>query len=130
MTEVHYVVRHGKRIAVETLDTGVVPKSRKHGDAFVLINHKDAVAGFSALGCPAALVWCALIYQAWKEKSDTIRVPTALLRSWGVSRSVWHRALARLHRRGLIEVEFKTGSAAKVTLLYRGMSRNRNTDVA
>jgi hypothetical protein len=121
MDDVHYVIRHGKRIAVETLETGIVPKRRKRDyDAFIMLNHKDAVAGFSTIGCPAALVWCALIYQAWKNKSNAIRVPTALLRSWGVSRWTWARTLTKLDRGGLIRIdELKPGKAARITLLVR-----------
>jgi hypothetical protein len=121
MSGVRYVISHGRRIEVETLDVGATPKRRKQCDAFVMLSHRDAVAGFSALGCPAALVWCALIFRAWEVKSNTIRVPTALLRSWGVSRWAWQRALAKLDRRGLIRIdEFKPGRAAQVTLLLRG----------
>jgi hypothetical protein len=84
---------------------------------FVKLTPADAVAGFKALGCIKALVWYALLFRAWTEKSDTVRVPTALLRSWGVNRKTWARALTRLERAGLIQTERRHGKSVVCRLL-------------
>jgi hypothetical protein len=96
---------------------GAVPRHRRQDDLFVQITHRDAIAGFAALDCPFALVWCALLYREWAEKRSTVRLPTALLRSWGINRWTWGRALARLERAKLITVERRPGQAARVTLV-------------
>jgi hypothetical protein len=96
---------------------GAVSRRRRQDDLFVQITHRDAVAGFMALGCPFALVWCALLYREWAEKRGTVRLPTALLRSWGINRWSWGRALARLEKAGLVTVERRPGQAARVTLV-------------
>jgi hypothetical protein len=36
-------------------------RRRRQDDLFVQITHQDAIAGFAALDCPFALVWCALL---------------------------------------------------------------------
>jgi hypothetical protein len=94
-------------------------KKRRRENSFIIMSHRDAVAGFKALRCPAALVWCALIFRAKVEKSDTIAVPTILLRSWGVGRTTWPRVLARLARAGLIRVKDRRPKAAKITLVKK-----------
>jgi hypothetical protein len=95
------------------------PWRKRRAEPFVQITHSDAVAGYMALGVPTALVWYALLYREWAEKRSTVRVPTALLRSWHLRRWVWARALARLEAGGLIEVERRRGRAAKVTIVRR-----------
>jgi hypothetical protein len=90
---------------------------RKRREPFALITHTDAVAGFKALRNLGALVWYALCYRAWAEKSRTVRLPTKLLQSWGVHQKPRSRAIARLERAGLIRVERAPGRAARVTLL-------------
>lgn len=92
-------------------------RRRRQDDLFVQITHQDAIAGFAALDCPFALVWCALLYREWAEKRSTVRLPTALLRSWGINRWTWGRALAHLEEAELVTVERRPGRAARVTLV-------------
>jgi hypothetical protein len=114
---ISYIRRHGRLIEVETIEPGGPAKKHK-GEPFLLLTHRDAVRGFLALGSPKALVWYAVLYRAWAEKSKTVRVPTKLLRSWGVGRWNWSRALVQLEQAGLIQIdERRHGGAAKVTLL-------------
>jgi hypothetical protein len=87
------------------------PRVERQKNRFVQLTHADAVAGFKALNCPVALVWYALLYRAWAEKSDAVKVPTTLLRSWGVHRLTWIRAVNRLERAGLIQTQRQRGRA-------------------
>jgi hypothetical protein len=116
MGNISYIRRHGRLIQVETIEPGGAKKRKD--EPFLLLTHRDAVRGFLALGSPKALVWYALLYRVWAEKVKTIRVPTKLLRSWGVGRWTWSRALRELEQAGLIKIyERRHGCAAKVTLL-------------
>jgi hypothetical protein len=118
MGNVSYIRRDGRLIEVETIEFGGPAKKRK-GEPFLLLTHRDAVRGFlAAKSSEGALVWYALLYRVWAKKSKTIRIPTKLLRSWGLSRWSWSRALVRFEQAGLIRIEERRkGGAAKVTLL-------------
>jgi hypothetical protein len=100
MGNISYLRRHGRLLEVETIELGGPAKKRK-GEPFLLLTHRDAVRGFMALESPKALVWYAVLYRTWAEKSKTVRLPTKLLRSWGVDRWTWWRALIRLEQAGL-----------------------------
>ena len=109
-----------EKIAAVKRAESTKPKTAKHKRqtmAFVQLTHVDAVAGFKALRNSGSLVWYALLYRAWIEKSRTVRLPTKLLQSWGVLRGTRSRAITRLERAGLIRVERGAGKAARVTLL-------------
>ena len=93
-----------------------VQRRRKRSDAFVVLPLAEAAAVFTAIKCPTTLVWIALRYECWRQKGNTIRLPTVLLRSWGLkNRKAWARALARIERAGLARVEHHPGRAARVT---------------
>jgi hypothetical protein len=100
---------------VETVTAGA-RRRQKRSDAFIVLPLAEAAAEFNALKCPTTLVWVALRYERWRQKGNTIRLPTALLRSWGLkSRTARARALARIERAGLVRVERRPGRAARVT---------------
>ena len=119
MAKQQYVIRHGRRVAIKTLNPTPAKPKRKKAEPFTMIAHTDAAKGFAALGCLAALVWYGLLHREWAERRRTVRLPTALLRSWGVDRWAWGRALVHLERAGLITVERRPGCAPEVTLLRR-----------
>jgi hypothetical protein len=89
-----YVVRDGRKIYVDVLDTGIVAhKRRDKDDLFSVLYHKHSVPAIKALGSPGALVWVALMWRARIERRHTVKLPTKLLKLWGsarpgVSRSV------------------------------------------
>jgi hypothetical protein len=105
---------------VEVVET-VIPgapaprRRRKRSDAFIVLPLAEAAAEFSALKCPTILVWLALRYERWRLKSSTIRLPTVLLRSLGLNRFAWMRALTHIERAGLARVDRRQGRAARVT---------------
>jgi hypothetical protein len=68
-------------------------------------------------------VWCALLYRTWAERRAQVRLPTTLLKSWGVHRNVWGRALTRLEAAGLIRVARRPGRSAMVTMLKPARKR-------
>jgi hypothetical protein len=105
-------------VQVVELETAVSRRSKhRRTHRYTVISHEDAVAGFTVLNCPRALVWFALLYRARLMKTNTIAVPATLLKSWGVSRFVWLRALTHLERAGLVRIERRQGKTAVVTLV-------------
>ena len=103
--KIRVVYRHGQPIEVERAIFQTPPSRR----LFVPLTHADAVAGFTAMGCQMSLVWCALLFRARVEQSDTVVVPIELLLSWGVHRNTRHRGIARLEKAGLIKTQRQRG---------------------
>jgi hypothetical protein len=119
MTRRAYSPSLGKWLEVEAVEVPGAPAPRrrrpKRSGAFIVLPLAKAAAEFTAMKCPTALVWIALQYERWRRKGDTIPLPTALLRSWGLNRFVWMRALTRIERAGLVHVDRHSGGAARVT---------------
>jgi hypothetical protein len=70
-----YVVRDGRRIAVETLETGVAPR-RRRADPFVKVPLGWATKAAKATKTNKAMVWIWLQHRSWKAKSSTFRLST------------------------------------------------------
>lgn len=115
----HYVVAHGRRIAVETLDTGVKPSKvrSREADLFVKVPLQWAVAANKATKTPKALVWVLLHHMAWRTRSSTFCFPNGILKRHGIRREAKRRALAELEAAGLIAVKRWHGRAPIVTMI-------------
>ncbi len=111
-----YVTRQGRRIAVETIETGVTPK-RHRADSFAKMPLAWAAAAAKATKTPQAMVWVVLQYMAWKASGETFPLSNVILAKHGVSREVKRRALAALESAGLIVVERRHGRAPLVTVI-------------
>ena len=112
-----YVIRHGRRIRVGTLDTGAPVKTRRQTDPFVKASLRWAAAAAKATRTPQALVWIWLLRLAFEARSPTFTVPNGRLKGHGVSRFAKTRALANLETAGLINVERRPGKSPRVTLV-------------
>jgi hypothetical protein len=112
----NYVIRQGRRIEVETLETGVVPK-RRRAEPFVKVPLSLAAAMTKATKSPRALVGILVLHEAWKAKGKPFAVSNIKLVKYGVSREVKRRALAELESSGLILVRRQHKQAPVVTLL-------------
>jgi hypothetical protein len=112
----NYVSRHGRRIEVETLNTGVKPK-RKLVEPFVKVPLHWASKAAKATRTSKAMVWVWLLHSSWKAKSPTFPLPNGKLKHDGVSRFIKRRALRELETAGLITVERRHGKTPVVTLL-------------
>ena len=113
----NYVIRHGRRIEVETLDTGLKPQPKPTSSTFVKLPLEWAVKATKATGTPRALVWILLQHRAWKTKSRTFSLSNDVLRGCGISRYVKRHALQQLEAAGLITLKQLPGKAPIVTLL-------------
>jgi hypothetical protein len=115
----HYVTRQGRRIAVETVETGVIPNRRRQVDPFVKVPLQWAVAAAKATRTRKALVWLLLLYEAWKAKGVPFPLSNEKLARYGVSRETKRRALAEIEASGLCTVQRQHGRAPVVTLPAR-----------
>ena len=111
-----YVVRHGRRIAVETIETGVIPR-RRRTDLFVKVPLSWIEQATQATKTPKALVCIWLLHLAWKTKSHTFALPNSGLRKRGVNRLTKYRVLRELEIAGLITVERHSRRTPLVTLI-------------
>jgi hypothetical protein len=126
-----YVFRHGRRIAVETLNTDAGRQSTKHA------RHSTS----RHIGCP--LSWFRLVFPVVHGKNElavalfiyrlcavhrskTVAVANAhLLSELGIDRFAKYRALQRLAKVGLITIEYHNKRTLKITLCQqRGRRRN------
>jgi hypothetical protein len=111
-----YIVRHGRRIAIKTIETGIKPKQRQ-ADPFVKVPLRWAAKAAKATKTPKALVWVWLLHTSWKTKRTTFPFPNGKLKGDGVARFTKHRALQELEAAGLITVERRHGKTPIVTLV-------------
>ena len=119
MSNIEYVVRHGKRIATTVLDppkSARRPRSDIH-EPFAKVYLKDAAAVAEAFDSPIVLIWPLLIHLAWKAKSTTFPVSNQLLARYGIDRWTKYRVLKHLKKVGRIGVRTEPGKAMLVTLL-------------
>jgi hypothetical protein len=111
-----YVIRQGRRIEVETLDTGIPAKKTRVGQ-FVQVPLDWATKATKATKTPQAMVWIELLRLAWWTKSDTVALSNEPLKRVGVSRHAKYRALRALTAAGLITVEWRNRQAPRVTIV-------------
>jgi hypothetical protein len=111
-----YIVRHGRRIAIKTMETGVEPK-RRQVDPFVKVPLRWIELAAKATRSPATLILIELLYTAWRMKSSTIPFPSVKLNQRGASREIKRRVLRDLEQARLITAERRSHKAPLVTLL-------------
>jgi hypothetical protein len=120
MGKPYVMVRHGKRIVVEDLETPNSSARRlRRGiqDGFAMVPLTWAADVAKATNSPAALITSLLVYLSWKAKSPTFTLSNDCLRQFGVNRKAKYRVLARLEKAGLIRVQRTSGRALIVTLV-------------
>ena len=119
MSDIHYVVRQGRRIRVQTFDPTEKPPPKANAEAFALMPLGWMAAAAKAANAPIAMVLTVLIYQAWKTRSSTFPLSNELLRPYGVARWSKYRVLARLEKAGLIRIQRQHKKAPVITLLVK-----------
>ena len=116
MGDVRYLMRHGRRIAVETVNSVVVPRP-KEVEPFVKVPLWWIAQATKATNTGKALVCIELLYAAWKAKRSTFPLPSGRLLRLGISRDTKRRALYDLERAGLITVERPPRKSPIITLV-------------
>jgi hypothetical protein len=67
----------------------------------------------------ALAVGVAIWYQAGLKKSQRVKLPSSLLRAFGINRHSGYRALRELERAGLLKVERRRGECPVVEIIDR-----------
>jgi hypothetical protein len=117
MGEVHYVMRRGRRIEVETVDAGIPPEKRRTTEPFVKVPLGWGEAAAKAIRSPDTLVLVELLYASWRARSPTFPLSNSRLKQLGVSRKIKSRVLRDLKRGGLITVKVRHGKTPTITLI-------------
>src|SRR3974390_2882383 len=112
----NYVTRQGRRIAVETVETGITI-GRRRAPPFVKVPLSVAAALAKATKTPKAMVWMLLLYEAWRAKGKPFTLSNVKLARYGVNRERKHQALAEMKAAGLIMVEQKGKQSPIITFL-------------
>ena len=115
----NYVIRHGRKIEVETIDTGIGPSKtrRREADLFAKVPLRWMGAAAEATRCPQAFVLIWLWHMAWRTRSRSFPLSNVALARYGISREVKRRTLVALEAVGLILVERRKNQAPTVTLI-------------
>ena len=87
---------------------------------FAQVDLVTTAKALKALGCPAAMVWVAIVYRVWAEKKNTVVLSTQMLIEFGVGRMTKYRALKRLEAARLIRVKWRAKKNPIVTVLGTG----------
>ena len=110
----NYVMRNGRRIEVEVIETGDdTPRRRRAPETFAQVPLEWAAKAAKATNTRKALVWIELLYAVWLAKSETVTLSTVRL---DVSHQTKCRALRELEAVGLVKVEWRARKAPLVRL--------------
>jgi hypothetical protein len=115
----NYVIRHGRKIDVETINTGIGPSKtrRREADLFAKVPLRWMGTAAEATRCPQAFVLIWLWHTAWRTRSRSFPLSNLALARYGISREVKRRTLLALEAAGLILVERRKNQAPTVTLI-------------
>jgi hypothetical protein len=107
-----------KRSPAKATDDNVIefPARQAKGVKFVSVALDDAAEFAKAAGTPSAMIWLMLFYMAWFTKKRTFELSNQALTVYGVTRWTKDRALARLVRKGKIEIVQRDHQSVTVRL--------------
>ncbi len=86
-------------------------------EPFVHMDVRDFLAGFDALDSKGELAVWVFILRQWRISPKPVALTNAGLSSWGVSRHTKYRAVEKLLKAGLIEVEAGGKASPRVSPL-------------
>jgi len=80
-----FVYRHGRRIAVETLNPSRAPVKWPK-QLFIRVPLDLVGLAAKATGGQRLLVWQLILHRGWRERTQTVPVTNAMVRKYGISR--------------------------------------------
>jgi hypothetical protein len=113
------VIRNGRVIVVDTVETGLTPKRAKvkWADRFAKVPLVWAARAAKAAHSPQAMVIIVLQRLTWRAKGAPFPFSNAALAPFGVSRETKRRTLAALEGAGLIKVDRTRTRSPIITVL-------------
>jgi hypothetical protein len=112
-----YIIRHGKRIEVETI-TPAAPRRRKVtklAETWAQIPHHRGLQLAKEVGNPVLAVLLALEAAIHKERSNQVELSNDLLRMYKIRRQAKTEGLRQLAAAGVVSVEWRDRKAPTVT---------------
>ena len=115
----NYVFRRGRKIEVETINTGIGPSKarRREADLFAKVPLQWVGMAAKANRCPRAFILIWLWHMAWRTRSKSFPLSNVTLARYGISREEKRRTLVALEAAGLILVQRRKNQAPTVTLI-------------
>lgn len=104
MTEIGYVMRKGRRIAVENYVSPGMPKPRKKKRDFVMTTRTQIELLCTARHHATVKVFLYLQLLIFKSYTKSVRLPNAALARYKIGRTAKQVAVCELERMGLIRV--------------------------
>jgi hypothetical protein len=113
----HYVLRHGRRIAVETLDTPSTPKRRRR-HRFVMITQGQINRLMYARRSTTLKLFLELLLLSFKARGKSFQLANVRLNNkHGISRRQKYRGLLELETLRLIRVNRTHGKSPEITII-------------
>jgi hypothetical protein len=111
-----FVMRHGKKIYIETLDTGIRPKPKRQRREFIMITRVQSKLLDATHNRASEKIFRHLLFLAFKTHGAPIQLSNTSLLSMGISRLVKYRVLRELETLGLIQVHWRPRKSPKITI--------------
>ena len=117
MGKVHYIRRHGRQIAVETIVPGAVlkKKEKRRDDHFVRVPESWMEKQLPALTDTARWPAIVLLWLSFRHHGQVFICPN--LERYGISRYRRRTALAKLERAGLIVVQRTSFGSPRIKIV-------------
>jgi hypothetical protein len=109
------VVRHGRHIEIETVETGLAERRKKKHFIKVPQPWVDRLVGAHYI--VTYRVALHLLYRHWRERGAPFTLANGVLSLKGVSRGTKWRALRELEKLGLITIERRERRSPRITVL-------------
>jgi hypothetical protein len=124
-----YVIAHGKRILVKTLETSdMKAREAEKQQQFVKVPLQWAANAALTSGMPGAMVWILLMHIAWKTRSTVVSLSNVALKQYDIGRETKRRVLEKLVASKQIKLERYGNRNPVVTLL--GVKINKKGDIS
>jgi hypothetical protein len=117
MSDVRHIIRHGRRIAVETqpdppeLAARIRKRAQRQQEAFAIVPLWWAKRACKNGGLQELLICADLLYRAWLARGKSFEWPNG-----NGSRKTKYRVLRRLERAGLIKVVWQPKKSPIITM--------------
>jgi hypothetical protein len=102
----NYVMRHGKKIYIQTLDTGIGPRpKRRRRREFIMITRAQIKLLHTASRAAAIKIFIELLYLSFRARGAPVRLSNIALLQMGINRRTKYYALRELEVLGLVQIQ-------------------------
>jgi hypothetical protein len=116
-SDAQYVIRHGRRIEIETHVTGISPKPRRRRRDFIMTTRAQSDRLDRATCFASERIFRHLQFLSFKARGKPVRLANAALAQRSIGRNGKRAALAELECLGLIQVVRRRHHSPEVIIL-------------